>query len=103
MATLFRRASKKINKDTTTPTVCTAASTAPRPLQASTCSDMLGQKHAGLKKGTIEQQAGAEHLAQSHKMSWQLKDKAPTYLHAPTKTSGMVKETFELEVSQNQP
>lgn len=98
MATLFRRASKKINKDTTTPTVCTAASPAPRPLPAPT---MLGLKHAGLKKGTIEKKS-EEHQAQSHKMSW-LKDKATTYLHAPTKTPGMVKETSELEVSQNQP
>lgn len=84
-----------MNKDTTTP-VCTAASTAPRPLQAPT---MLGQKHAGLKK----EKKSAEHQAQSHKMCWQLKDKAPTYLHAPTKTPGMVKEPVELEVSQNQP
>lgn len=101
MATLFRRASKKIyNKDSATPTACTPASTAPKTSQAPT---VLEHKNAALKTGTTKQQAGAEHQAQSKNVYWRVKDKALADLHAPTETTGMVKETFQLEVSQSQP
>lgn len=101
MATLLRRAAKKISsKDTATPTACTAACTAPKPLQA---PNVLGHKNAGLRNGATKQQSGAEHQAQSQNAPWRVKDETPAYLPAPTKTIGMVKETFLLEVSLNQP
>lgn len=99
MATLFRRAAKKIsNKDTATPTAYRAAWTAPRPLQAT----LLGHKNAGIRNGATKQQSGAQYQAQCQNASWRIKDEAPAQLPEPTETIGMVKETFQLEVSLNQ-
>lgn len=78
----------------------TTASTAPKPLQAPT---LLGDKNVGLDESAVEAQAGLEPQEQSQEASWQVREEAPTYQHAPTETPGLDKETFETEVSQNQP
>ncbi|XP_029687840.1 uncharacterized protein [Takifugu rubripes] len=96
VATLFRRAAKKIsNRGTATPTTCSAACTAPKPLQAPT---VLGHGNAGIRNGATEQQSGAEQQAQSQNTSQRVKDEDPAYLHALTETIGMVKETFQMEI-----